>query len=327
MLCYNILIVMPTRLHAGDDSIDAPRWTAALLAAFLCLAWAAAGARAEPPMVVASIKPVEAIVAAVMRGVGAPHLIVRGGGSPHSFALRPSDARALNDADVVFRIGPDLDVFLDKPLAALATQARVVTLIDVEGLTLWPMREGGHWDGHGDDAHGGIDGHVWLDPANAALLARAAAWALVSVDPANAERYTGNADDFVDRLTALDGELRVTLAPVRQVPYVVFHDAYQYFESAYGLNSVGAVTVNPERKPGARRLKEIRAVIADLGAPCLFSEPQFEPAIAATIVEGMGARTGVLDPLGSAIPPGPDGYTTLMRNLARALVDCLAGSG
>ena len=296
------------------------------LSACLCLSFGAAAASADPPNVVVSIKPIEAIVGAVMRGVGTPYLLIRGSGSPHSYPLRPSDARALSNADVVFRVGPDLDVFLEKPLAAIANKANIVTLIEVEGLTLWPLRTSGQWTAR-DEAHGAIDSHVWLDPANAAAIARAAAEALGAVDTANAATYRANATRFGADLDALDAELRGTLAPVREAPYVVFHDAYQYFERAYGLNAVGAVTISPERAPGARRITDIRALISGLGARCLFSEPQFEPAIAATIVEDTDARTGVLDPLGAAVAPGPGGYATLMRGLARALVDCLAGPG
>ena len=294
------------------------------LSACLWLSLGGGAASADPPNVVVSIKPIEAIVGAVMRGVGTPYLIIRGSGSPHSYPLRPSDARALSNADIVFRVGPDLDVFLEKPLAAIATKATIVTLIEVEGLTLLPLRTSGHWKAR-DETHGVIDSHVWLDPANAAAIARAAAEALGAVDAANAATYRANATRFGADIDALDAELRGTLAPVREVPYVVFHDAYQYFERAYGLNAVGAVTISPERAPGARRITEIRAVITGLGARCLFSEPQFEPAIAATIVEDTAARTGVLDPLGAAVAPGPGGYATLMRGLARALVDCLAG--
>ncbi len=295
------------------------------LSACLCLSLGGGGAAsADPPNVVVGIKPIEAIVGAVMRGVGTPYLIIRGSGSPHSYPLRPSDARALSNADIVFRVGPDLDVFLEKPLAAIATRATIVALIDVEGLTLLPLRTSGHWKAR-DETHGVIDSHVWLDPANAAAIARAAAEALGAVDAANAATYRANATRLGADIDALDAELRGTLAPVREVPYVVFHDAYQYFERAYGLNAVGAVTISPERAPGARRITEIRAVITGLGARCLFSEPQFEPAIAATIVEDTDARTGVLDPLGAAVAPGPGGYATLMRGLARGLVDCLAG--
>ena len=293
------------------------------LSACLCLSFGATAASADPPNVVVSIKPIETIVSAVMRGVGTPYLLIRGSGSPHSYSLRPSDARALGNADAIFRIGPDLDVFLEKPLAAIATKATIVTLIDVEGLTLWPLRTSGSWQEHGA-THDAIDSHVWLDPANAAAMARAVAEVLGAIDPANAATYRANATRLGVDLDALDAELRGTLAPVREAPYVVFHDAYQYFERAYGLNAVGAVTISPERAPGARRVTEIRAVITSLGARCLFSEPQFEPAIAAAIVEDTGARTGVLDPLGAAVAPDPDGYGALMRGLARALVDCLA---
>lgn len=314
------------------------------------LAWSAAAdqARADAA-VVTSIKPVHSLAAAVMAGVGEPFLIVEAAGSPHSYTMRPSEARALQDADVVFWVGADLESFLAKPIAGLGGDARVVALAEAEGVRLLDTRSGGSWDGHAhddehedDDAHGhaehdahddeheahpshdGKDMHLWLAPDNAQAMVRAMAAALADADPANAERYRANAEATVARIAALDSELAERLEPVRQTPYVVFHDAYQYFERHYGLNAVGSITVAPGRNPGARRLYEIRERIVDLGARCVFAEPQFEPALVETVTEGTTARAGVLDPLGAAIPAGGDAYFILMRELAESLEGCLA---
>ncbi len=301
----------------------------------LALVWLAATpglAGQDRPRVAVSILPVHAIVAAVMAGVAAPDLIVRGAGSPHSYAMRPSAARRLAGAELVFWVGGTLETFLAKPLTALGAKAKVVTLIERAAIARLPTRAGGvHKDGSPHDHRDGapdhaLDPHLWLDPANAVTIAGIAAAELTAIDPARRAIYAANADRVSARIGALDAELRAILAPVKQIPYVVFHDAYQYFERRYGLNVVGSVTLGPERRPGARRLREIREEIAVVGARCLFSEPQFGPALVATVGEGRGVRTAVLDPLGADLEPGPDAYFKLMRRLARALRDCLAAS-
>jgi zinc transport system substrate-binding protein len=330
-------------------------WLRFVLIAGLACATVATGAAATPPSVVATIKPVHALVAAVMDGVAEPRLLIRGGGSPHTYALRPSDARALEAADVVFWVGPDLETFLAKPLAALARRARVVALHEAEGVRLLPYREAGtaaigehddddhkhgdhaehHAEHHADDPqehdhghdHGGTDMHVWLDPANAQAMVAAVARTLAAADPAHAAVYRDNAEAVAARIAALDTELGTTLAPLRGRPYVVFHDAYRYLEARYGLANAGAITVSPEQPPGARRLAEIRATIERTGAACVFAEPQFAPAVVGTVVESTSARTGVLDPLGADIEAGPEAYFQLMRGLASDLRTCLAATG
>lgn len=282
------------------------RRVAAMLAiAPVMLAQAAAAA----PKVVVSIKPLHSLVAGVMEGVGAPTLLLSGAASPHGHSLRPSGARALADADIVFWLGPELEAFLERPLASLAGRARVVRLGALPELT--------HPPGAAADAH------VWLSTANAGAIAAAAARALAERDPENAASYTANGADLAVRLQALDAELRARLAPVAGRPFVVFHDAYRYFVAAYGLNEVAAVAVDPERRPGARRLMEVRARIAATGARCVFTEPQLSPALAATVVEDTGARLAELEPLGAYLAPGAALYFTLMRRLGTALADCL----
>ena len=289
------------------------------------------GAMAQDPLrVVASIKPVHALVAGVMAGAGEPMLLVSGGGSPHAYALRPSQARALERADVVFWIGEALETFLQKPLRALPRDARIVALHEAEGVVLLGTGETGdgrdHGQGHGRgeiDRHG-WDMHIWLDPINAKAMVSAIASALGEADPARAAVYVANADRLRARLDRLNAALAAELAPVAGRRYVVFHDAYRYFEKRYRLAPVGAITVNPARQPGARTLRAIREKIIALGATCVFSEPQFKPALIAAVVEGTPARPAVLDPLGADLEPGADAYFTLMRDLAISLKDCLA---
>ncbi len=298
----------------------------------LALLLAAVPAAAQP-RVATSILPLQSLAAGVMAGMGEPTAIIRNAGSPHSFTLRPSDARSLNAADIVFWIGPGYEMFLEKPVASLAGKARVVALLTAPGVKALPAREGGTWEDHD---HGGqkhthkpgaveLDSHIFLDIDNARAMVRVMAGTLREADPANTARYGANAEATIARLEALDGELKAALAPVQRVPFVVFHDGYQYLEKRYGLNAVGSVTVSPERMPGARRLGEVRRKIDRLQAECVFAEPQFDNALVATVLEGTKARRGLLDYIGIDQAPGPDAYFGMMRGLARSLAGCLAG--
>ena len=181
----------------------------------------------------------------------------------------------------------------------------------------------GHAKKDHDDHAGEFDLHLWLDPAKAKAMVRAITATLAKTDAANAARYRSNADSVMARLDALDAELRNSLAPVRKKPFVVFHDAYQYFERRYGLNAVGSVTLSPEVRPGAKRLHEIRSKLISSKAACVFGEPQFESKLVQTVVRGTEARTGELDPLGADVPEGPLAYDNLMRNLASGMIACL----
>lgn len=311
--------------------------------------------------IVASVKPVHSLVAAVMEGVAEPALIVRGSGSEHVHSLRPSDAAALESAKIVFRVGEGMEIFLNGPLKTLAAGARVVSLEEAPGLEMLPFREGGPFESHSHDdedggdhdghnheghshegdsgdhdheghaqeghAHPDHDLHFWLDPVNARAMVAEIARVLGEADPGNAARYAGNAEAYLARLDALVAKTKATLEPVKARPAIVFHDAYQYFEKRFGLNVVGSITVSPEVLPGAQRLTEIREKVKELGAVCVFSEPQFEPKLVSVVTEGTDARTGVLDPLGAEIADGPDLYVTLIRNLGRFFAACLAQAG
>ncbi|WP_332701122.1 zinc ABC transporter substrate-binding protein [Devosia sp.] len=284
------------------------------------------------PSVVASIKPVHSLVAAVMAGVGEPTLIVKGSASPHTYALRPSDAGALEAADIVFWTGHGMELFLGEALETLATGATVVELADSPGIELLPVREGGAFEPHsdGDEAeheeheeHGEGDMHFWLDPENAKLMVTQIATTLAEADPENATAYQANAEAELVKLDALEAELAAMLAPVADKPFIVFHDAYQYFEARFGLNLAGSVTVTPDAMPGAARIDELKARLAELDVTCVFAEPNFEPAIISAITEGTPAKSGVLDPEGGALAEGVELYPELLRGLATSLVDCL----
>jgi zinc transport system substrate-binding protein len=307
---------------------------AALLAATGAVALSAAPLAAAP-RVVASIFPVQALVAEIMDGVAEPALLIRPGSTPHGYQMRPSDSAALNDADLIVWVGPSLETFLVRPLAALGDEARIVELLDAAGVTLLEARQGGVWGsghaigGHDHDRdHGSIDPHIWLSPANARAMADAVAVALAEIDPDNAASYAANAKATGARLSELEEELRQVLGPVRDRPFVVAHDAYQYLEHAFGLTAVGAITISPDRQPGARRLVELRETLLERGVVCILTEPQLPSGLADVLVEGTSIGTAVLDPEGTSAWQGGEGtYLQLMRLNARAMAECLARDG
>ena len=296
----------------------------------LATALAPGPAVAEAPSVAVSLPPLHSLVAAVMGDTATPHLMLRGGRSPHNAALRPSDLKRLRNADLVVWVGPTLETFLAKPLAATTAKTTVITLLDLKSIKRLARRSGRSWDKHAHDheaprglSDAVIDPHVWLSPTNAIAIAESVAGALKSRDPANAEIYEKNTQNLIVRINALDYRLGKSLTPVRRAPYLVFHDAYQYFERHFALRALGAMSINPERRAGARRVAEIREQLEQSGVRCVFREPQFPPGILNTITRGTRARIGILDPLGAAIPPGPDHWFSVMSNLGAALVRCL----
>lgn len=291
-------------------------------------------AAAEAPKVVTTIKPLQALAAAVMEGAGTPSLLLRATASAHSYALRPSDLQSLQKADLIFWIGPDYESFMAKAVRSLPKQARITQLSKAPGVKLLPTREGGVWEsddhGHGHShghsrahAHDEQDMHFWLDPDNAKAILAAMSGALSKADAANAARYAENAKAAAAAIDALDAELAAALAPVKDKPFIVFHDAYQYYEKRYGLTAAGSITVTPDRVPGPRRIEDLRKTIAERGALCVFSEPQFTSGLVDTVLAGTKARGGTLDPLGASAPDGTAGYAGLMREIANNLKSCL----
>lgn len=343
--------------------------------------------------VVTSIKPLHSLVAAVMDGVGTPGLIVEGAGSPHSYALKPSQAQMMQDADVVFWIGHQMEAFLEGPIETLAANAKSVELMEAHDLVKLEFREGGAFDAHdhgdhddhGDTAeadhdhshdhdhkktaeadhdhdhdhdheetaehdhdhdhghdheetaeadhdhdhdhghaHGEFDAHIWLDPLNAKAMVHEIEEALAAADPDNAATYEANAEALMANLDALVTEISAELQPVQDKGFIVFHDGYQYFENRFDVTASGSITVSPEVMPGAERVSEIRAKVQELGAACVFAEPQFEPQLVSTVTEGTQAKSGVLDPLGADLEDGPDLYFNLIRNMSASISGCLS---
>ena len=303
-----------------------------LLALAAALSWSSV-ALAEVPNVVATVKPLHALVAAVMGDLGTPALIVKGAASPHTYSLKPSDAQALQSADLVFWTGHGLELFLEDSIGTLAPKATIVELSEAPGIELLAPRESGTFEEHadGDHAHAAedhghgeeADMHFFLDPANAKIMVATIADSLAAADPDHADTYRANAANETADLDALIAETTASLAPVKDRPFVVFHDAYQYFENRFGLNVAGSITVSPEVSPGADRINEIRNKLKTLDAACVFAEPQFDPRIVNVLTEGTTAKQGVLDPEGANLDEGPGLYRQLIESLAANLKSCL----
>ena len=308
--------------------------------------------------VVASIKPIHSLVSYVMDGVGTPSILVDGSSSPHTFQLKPSHAQMLQDADIVFWIGEDLESFLETPLESIATNAKKITLMELDDIELLKFREKhifeehAEHDDHGDEHeeghdeheeghdeheeghdehedehghhdehnHGEFDIHFWLDPAIAKVIVKNIADELSNIDVANKATYEANASKAISELDELIAETKLKIN--KNATYVVFHDAYQYFEGRFGIEVLGALSVNPEILPGAKQLAEIREVIEHENVNCIFSEPQFNPSIAKTIAADTGVKAAVLDPLGAELDPSKDLYFDLIADMASSFSGC-----
>ncbi|MFG6610108.1 zinc ABC transporter substrate-binding protein [Sulfitobacter sp. 1A12057] len=407
------------------------------------LAAAASPLWADVPAVATDIAPVHGLVSQVMEGVGTPDLIVPPRSSPHGYAMRPSEARALSGADLVVWVGPSLTPWLADPLQSLASSASHLALMEQPGTRVLAFREGatfephshgdeghegheghdhaeeghdhdahghddhgheghdhgahGHDDhgheghdheehghdehdhgdhdhdheahdheghdhgdhddhGHGekdhddhghddhghddhdhddhghedhgheghDHAHDGDDPHVWLDPRNGQLWLGQIAEALAELDPENAAQYRENAEAAQAELAVLEEDIAETLAPVKDRPFIVFHDAYHYFEARFDIEARGAISENDARAPGAARVAELRDLVAESGAKCVFAEPQFNPGLIAAVTEGQETGTGTLDPIGADLELGVSFYPDLLRGMAQSMSDCLS---
>ncbi len=308
------------------------------LACLFATAFSTAGLAA--PKVVATIKPIHSIAANVMAGVGEPDLLLDAAVSEHTAQLTPSQVRAMQNADLIVAVGENLEAFLHKALENPEIgQKKVFEAGEAPGVKTLPARDGGLWEPHShegeseeahaeeghDHDHGGHDPHIWMDPENAKAIANELAKTLGGLDSANAVKYQENAAKFASSLDALSAEIKTEIAPVQDKRYIVFHDAYQYFEARFGMNPAGSVTVNPEVTPGAKRLKEIHDRIAETKTVCVFAEPQFEPKYVETVIEGTKAKTAVLDGLGAQEPKGPEAYAGMMRRFVTSLTGCLKG--
>ena len=294
--------------------------------------------------VVASIKPIHSLASYLMDGVAEPDLIVDGYASPHGFAMKPSHAKMLQNADIVFWVGEDLENFLEKPLNSIATKAEKIEFMDLKGLVKLKFRErnifddhddhdhdehakkeDGHddhddHDGHEGHNHGEFDPHIWLDPINAKVILFEMSKHLIENDPKNEVAYRANlskAYKEIDKLTA-----NVSSELTNSVASIVFHDAYQYFEKRFDVNILGAFTVNTDVMPGAEQLAEIREIIEHDKVACVFSEPQFNPDIIKAVARDMNIKTGVVDPLGATLNPGKNLYFDLIKNMSSSFKGC-----
>ena len=309
--------------------------------------------------VVTSIKPIHSLASYLMDGVGKPDLIVDGYSSPHNFALKPSHAKMLQDADLIFWVGEDLENFLEKPLNSIAKKAEKIELIEIKGLKKLKFRERNVFDehdhgykedehddhakkeddhddhdhdkeghkeddhddhGHEGHAHGEYDPHIWLDPMNAKVILNEMADHLIENDQKNASKYKDNLKKSNKDLDKLIKNVKSELN--KDFKSIVFHDAYQYFEKRFNVNILGAFTVNTDVMPGAEQLAEIREIIEHDKVSCVFSEPQFNPAIINAVTKDMNINTGILDPLGATLNPGKDLYFDLIGNMSKSFKGC-----
>ena len=314
--------------------------------------------------VVTSIKPIHSLVSYVMDGVGTPDLIVDGFNSPHNFQLKPSHAKMLENANIIFWIGEGLENFLKKPLDSISKNAKKVELMEVKGINKLEFREknifadhdhdeheheedghkeeehdeheheeDGHkeekhddhddhddHDGHDEHGHGEHDPHIWLDPQNAKVMVKLITKELSELDSKNAPTYKKNSEKALSDLDKLIKEVKK--GTNKDLRFVVFHDAYHYYEDRFGINLLGALTVNPDVLPGAAQLVEIREVIEHEKVNCIFSEPQFNPDIIKSIAKDTGVKTGVLDPLGANLDKGKNLYFDLIKNISSSFKGC-----
>ena len=300
--------------------------------------------------VVTSIKPIHSLASYLMDGIGKPGLIVDGYASPHSFSMKPSHAKMLQNADIVFWIGEDMENFLKKPLSSIAKKAEKIELMEVKELNILKFRERNIFDEHNHDdhddhakkeddhddhdhddhakkeddheghAHGEYDSHIWLDPMNAKVILNEMAEHLIEYDAENASKYKNNLQKALKEIDTLTIQVMTELN--KNVSSIVFHDAYQYFEQRFNVNILGAFTVNPDVMPGAEQLAEIREIIEHDKVACVFSEPQFNPNIINAVAKDMKIKTGVLDPLGATLDPGKDLYFDLIKNMSLSFKGC-----
>lgn len=278
--------------------------------------------------VLTSIKPLQLIAAAVQDGVGTPEVLLPPGSSPHNYALRPSDVRRVREVDLLYWIGPDMESFLPRVL-----QSRTLPTVSVQSLPGLHLRrfaadsqshEAADPSEHDRDHRpGSLDAHLWLSSVNARVIAARMATDLSAADPANAARYQSNVKAFDAHLDALDVRLKARVAGIAGKPFFVFHEAFDYFEDAYGLKHAGVFSVAAEVQPGAQHVAAMRARLSEVGKTCVFSEPPMRPRLAETLTAGLPVKLAELDGLGGYTPAIAQGYEQMMEKLGNDLAGCL----
>lgn len=293
----------------------------------LCSSLLVIGPAQAEVQVLTSIKPLQLIAAAVQDGVGQPQVLLPPGASPHNYALRPSDVRRVQSAELLYWIGPDMEGFMPRVLKGRTLPA--VTVQTLPGLTLRHFGEDSHSHEEDADEHdhdhrpGSLDAHLWLAPANARVIAAKMASDLSAADPANAAKYQANLNAFNERLDALDARLKARLAGIAGKPFFVFHEGYDYFESAYGLQHSGTFSVASEVQPGAQHVAAMRKRLQEVGKTCVFSDPPLRPRLAETLTAGLPVKLAELDALGGYTPATAQGYEQLLETLGNNLAGCL----
>jgi len=281
---------------------------------------------ASKPLIVASINPLHSIVTSIVGNTGNVSLLIESNTSPHNFALKPSHAKLLNNAKIFFYIDDQLESALKKTIKSLPITVKVKKVSQFKNLKLLPVRKNLNWEEDGHDHnhdHGSYDIHFWLDTQNAIEIAKGVTQALSKLYPENINTYKKNAKKLIAKIKIKNNSIQLGLKEVRNKPYLVFHDAYQYFEKAYNLNAIGSILLNPEQPPSPKRIIKIRSKINTLNAYCVFKEPQFKAQIINTVIENTNAKVGTLDPLGANILPGPDMYIALLDDLENNIRICL----
>tara|TARA_Y100001001_G_scaffold12349_1_gene11204 strand:- start:1988 stop:2947 length:960 start_codon:yes stop_codon:yes gene_type:complete len=298
-------------------------------------------ASANVPNVVTDIPITHSLVTRVMAGIGMPDLIVDRGASPHEYSLRPSNAASLEVADLVFWISNGLTPWLDDALNTLARNAKVIELMDAKGATVLSFREGATFethshqhkqdeDGHDEHKHdedehatGNVDPHGWLDPYNGRIWLDVIATALSKIDPTNSDIYFANATQAKADIDTVISELEATLAEFRGTNFIVYHDAYQYFEKRFDVLAAGSISLGDVSDPSPARIAEVRKKVEELGIICVFSEPQFNSELVRTVTDGVSVKTRVIDSLGTQFTLGPDFYLNVLRGIAQSMASCL----
>jgi len=306
------------------------------LSTAICGLWLSGMVSADVPQVTTDIPVTHSLVTRVMAGIGTPDLIVNRGASPHDYSLRPSNAASLEAADLVFWISSELTPWLEGALKTLAADAKVIELMDTKASTVLPFRDGATFethshrhkhdeDGHDEDEHAtvNIDPHGWLDPDNGKTWLDVIATELSKIDPENTDIYFDNVSQGKTDIDAVISEIDATLATFRGTNFIVYHDAYQYFERRFDVLAAGSISMGDVSDPSPARIAEIRQTVEELDMTCVFSEPQFNPELVATVVDGTKARARVIDPLGTRLTLGADFYLNLLRNIAQTMASCL----
>ena len=310
--------------------------------------------------VVTTIKPIHSLISNVMEGLGKPSLIIEGTNNPHNFVLKPSHAKLLEEADIVFWIGEDLEAFMEKPLKSLAGDAKKISFMELAAIEKLKFREenifehddhddhdehdehdghddehdehdehdghddehDGHDDEHDGHNHGEYDAHLWLDPSNAIEMVLEISHELSELDPENKDKYKANANKTIVGLDKLINDVNKSLSKDVKYKYIVFHDAYQYFEKRFDITSAGALTLNPDVLPGAQQIKDIQKLIKEKNIKCIFSEPQYNPKIIETLANDTNITTGIMDPLGAYLDKGIPMYNELIMNISDSVKQC-----